>query len=200
MTDKTNRPPSIAWIKMTGYIRDWLKYEFGGRAQVNGVPVICIQHLRGARDVLRMETETDVMDRDEPEQSISAAKYSCIDAALRIDTGTVERLYSMTREELAQYVPVECPRLCMTQDGVLRPWTDNVRFGQRQAAALQRLVREAFWEAVREYDQDYALAAEGKRYAAIDMIEAFCKDTGTRDTYVEEIRREWQRRVKREDH
>jgi hypothetical protein len=62
---------------------------------------------------------------------------------------------------------------------------------------MQKLLSEAFWKGVEDFDRDYAEKQNGARYAAVDMIEAFCVDTGTPDIHVDALRREWQRRVKR---
>jgi len=59
------------------------------------------------------------------------------------------------------------------------------------------LLRETFWQGVAEYNHEYARRQEGRKYAAVDMIEAFCRDTETSDLYVDALRREWQRRCKR---
>jgi hypothetical protein len=144
-----------------------------------------------------MATEEDRMDAGPQPGSLSATKHNCIEAGMLLDTATVEKMYGLTREELALYVPVECPRTCMTQDGVLRPWTDDVRFGREQTAALQRILREAFWQGLEEYDREYAQKNGGKEYAAVDMVESFCRDSGTSDLYVDALRREWQRRKRR---
>jgi hypothetical protein len=50
---------------------------------------------------------------------------------------------------------------------------------------------------VAEYDREYAKKQEGRKYAAVDMVESFCQEMGTSDLYVDTIRREWQRRAKR---
>ena len=103
----------------------------------------------------------------------------------------------MTKELLKLYVPIECPKMCLTKNGVLRPWTLNVCFDKEQATALQKLLRREFWKAVEKYNAEYARKMGGKKYPAIDMIEDFCMDTETPDMYTEAIRREWQRRCKR---
>ena len=63
--------------------------------------------------------------------------------------------------------------------------------------AERKLLREAFWKGVEDFDREYAAKHNGSKYAAVDMIEAFCVDTGTPDIHVDALRREWQRRVKR---
>lgn len=168
--------------------------------------MVCLQHLDGARDVLRMETSSDVTgyDPSRPEQgpvsrdgTMSSTRWGCIDAGLTIDSKTVERLYGISREELALYLPIECPKVCLTPEGVLRPWTTDTCFGRQQTTALQRLLRETFWQGVAEYNREYARRQEGRKYAAVDMIEAFCREMGTSDLYVDALRREWQRQAKR---
>jgi hypothetical protein len=206
MADKSYKIKAVTWLKVTDYLHAWLEKELGGGARIGGKRVICLQHLEGARDALRMETADDVTG-DNPERlkqksfcregTMSATRWGCIDAGLTLDARTVERLYGISREELALYVPIECPRICLTPDGVLRPWTTDRCFGRQQTTALQRLLREAFWRGVAEYDREYAKKQEGRKYAAVDMVESFCQEMGTSDLYVDTIRREWQRRAKR---
>lgn len=206
MADKSYKIKAVTWLKVTDYLHAWLEKELGGGARIGGKRVICLQHLEGARDALRMETADDVTG-DNPERlkqksfcregTMSATRWGCIDAGLTLDARTVERLYGVSREELALYVPIECPRICLTPDGVLRPWTTDRCFGRQQTTALQRLLREAFWRGVAEYDREYAKKQEGRKYAAVDMVESFCQEMGTSDLYVDTIRREWQRRAKR---
>lgn len=86
----------------------------------------------------------------------------------------------------------------MTRRGVLRPWTHDVNFGEKQAKAVQRLLRNAFWQAVQDFSDCYAREHRDEKYAQIDMIEAFCRDTDTPDIYADAMRREWQRRLLRE--
>ena len=168
--------------------------------------MVSLQHLDGAKDVLRMETADDVTgdDTGRLEQgpvsrkgTMSATRWGCIDAGLTIDAKTVERLYGINREELALYLPIECPKVCLTPEGVLRPWTTDRCFGRQQTTALQQLLRETFWQGVAEFDREYARRQEGKEYVAVDMLEAFCREMGTSDLYVDALRREWQRRCKR---
>lgn len=205
MSEKKNyRAPVVTWLKVTDYMHGWLQRELSGGAKIGGKRVVCLQHLDGAHDVFRMETSDD-MTGDDPkgtertgrENTLSATRWGCIDAGLTLDAGTVERLYGISREELALYVPIECPKVCLTPEGVLRPWTTDTCFGRQQTTAMQRLLREAFWQGVAAYDREYARRQEGRKYAAVDMIEAFCRDMETSDLYVDALRREWQRRAKR---
>ncbi len=198
MSDRQYKAPAICWLKVTDFIQGWLQHELGGGAQVKNWKVVSIQHLPGARRALRMETVNEPMGHGPIGNSMSATFRNALDAGIRIDHATVEESYGATKESLQQYMPIECPRLCMTRSGVLRPWTLDVNFGTRQATAIQRILREAFWQAVGEFADEYARRRRGEKYAQIDMIEAFCKDTGTPDVYADAMRREWQRRVKRE--
>lgn len=197
MSEKQYRLPAIAWLRVTDYMHGWLQHELGGEARIGEKRVVCIQHLDGARRVLRMETEEQ---REAPRPvgcALSATWKNALDAGLKVDAAAMEREYGVTRESLALYAPIECPKLCLTKNGVLRPWTHEVTFERQQATALLRLLRNEFWAAVEEFDREYAQLLEGKKYPAIDMIEAFCNDTNTPDVYVPAMRREWQRRVKR---
>lgn len=206
MAEKKYKVPAVTWLKVTDYMHGWLQRELGGGARIGGKKVVSIQHLRGAREALRMEVTDDMTGDDEhygqlvaQANTLSATRYSCIDAGLTLDEPTVKRLYGIGREELSLFVPIECPPICLTQYGVLRPWTSDTCFSAHQTTVLQRLLRETFWEGVAEYDREYARRQEGRKYAAVDMIEAFCRDTETSDLHVAALRREWQRRCKRAD-
>lgn len=197
MSEKVYDVPAIVWLKMTDYMHGWLQWELGGEARVKDQRVVCVQHLPGARAILRMETVEDMMEKKPIGNVMSATRKNCMEAGLNIDEDVMAREYGVTREAMKLFVPVECPKMCLTKSGVLRPWTLDVCLGREQAAAMQRLLRNAFWQAVEEYDAMYARKMNGKKYPAVDMVEEFCMDTETPDLYVEAIRREWQRRVKR---
>lgn len=192
-----NGLPAVAWLKVTNYMRGWLEHELGCALRAHGQPVICVQHLPGAREILRMETVEDMMDKQPLGIALSATRRNCFDAGLAIDADVMEREYGVTKEALKGFVPIECPRMCLTRNGVLRPWTLLVGFSLTQAIQLQRLLRQEFWKAVEAFDARYAEEQGGEWYAAKDMVEEFCAETQTPDYHVEAIRREWQRRVKR---
>ena len=197
MPEKNFQLPAIVWLKVTDYMHGWLQYELGGSIRMGDKKVISVQHLPGARDILRMETEMEV--RKPVGLAVSATWWNCIEAGMTIDRETVERVFGLTREDLELFEPIECPKICLTKGGVLRPWTNDVCFSKRQASAMQQLLRDAFWQAVEQFDRSYAQKMEGKKYPAVDMIEAFCAETKTPDLYVAAIRREWQRRQKRQN-
>ena len=194
--EKNYKVPVIAWLKVTDYLQGWLQSELGAAAMVGEQRVVCVNHLEGVKKVMSMET-TEGGTSTRPPLALSAQTYNCVATGLQIDHDETVAMYGIDRETLATYVPIEVPKMCMTQAGVLRPWTLKVSFGHQQAAALQKLLRDEFWKAVAEFDKQYAESLGGKRYPAVDMIEAFCKDTGTSDVYLDAMRREWQRRVKR---
>lgn len=189
--------PAVCWLRITDYMHGWMQHELGGAARIKEQRVICIQHLPGARKVLRMETVEESMGEGPVGNSMSATWRNCLEAGLRLDAAAVERMYGVNEENMKLFIPIECPKLCLTKNGVLRPWTLDVNFGQRQATALQRLLREVFWQAVSDYADEYSRLHPNERYAQIDMIEAFCEETETPDLYAEAMRREWQRRQKR---
>lgn len=196
---KNFRMPAIVWLRVVGFVSGWLVYEYGSKAMVNDRKVVCLEPLDGARDILRMETVDDMeLSPDLPvELSLSAARYGVISAAMALSPETAERMYHISQEQMLQFVPIECPWLRLTQDGLLREWGGDTMLGDAQAKALLRLLREAFWEDVERFAARYAREHEGERYAQEDMIEAFCRMTKTSDIHVEAIRREWQRRCKR---
>ena len=196
MSERAYKIPVVAWLKVTDHMHAWLQYELGGGARVGDQKVISVQHLPGARDVLRMESSNDTATPERVASSMSAARRNCVVAGLELDREVTERLYGLTMDQVDLFVPIEAPRMCMTVTGVMRPWTLSVSFGREQASALQRLLRHEFWKAVDRYNLAYAARMNGEKYAQVDMIEAFCRETGTPDLYVEAMRREWQRRVK----
>ena len=199
---KSFRMPAIAWLRVTGFLSGWLTYEYGSKVMVNGRRVVCLQHLEGVRDILRMETVNDTeLSPDLPvELSLSASRYGIISAAMTLSPEATERMYHVSQEQMQQFVPIECPRLRLTQEGLLREWDGDAMFGEQQAKELLRLLRHYFWEDVERFAERYASEHEGERYAQEDMIEAFCRMTKTSDIHVEAIRREWQRRAKRTAH
>ena len=189
--------PPIAWLKVTDYMHDWLQYELGGGARIKDQRVVCVQDIPGARDILKMEAKEDLMDKEPVGNGMSATRRNCYMAGLDLDEEVMEKEYGVTRELMKLFVPIECPKRCLTKYGVLRQWTNDVGLSKEAASAMQRLLRQTFWEAVEEFDRKYARKMDGERYPAVDMIEAFCAETKTSEVYVDAIRREWQRRVKR---
>ncbi len=189
--------PAICWLKITDFMRPWVEYALGGEVRAGERRVICIQHLPGAREILRMETREEMMEQRTVKLTMSATLRNCIEAGMKLDPSTVERMYGITKEELMTFMPIECPKNCMTMNGVLRPWTLDVYFSRTQAMALQQLIREEFWKAVGEFNERYKRKKKGRWYPQVEMIEDFCAETNTPDVYIEAIRREWQRRVKR---
>lgn len=189
--------PPIVWLKVTDYMHGWVEWELCGSLHVRDKRVVCVQTLDGARSILRKETVEETVPNGKIGVSMSCTCRNAIDAGMSIDRDVMEHEYGVTEEILNLYMPIECPKRCMTSNGVLRPWTFDVNFGEEQASAMQRLLRNSFWKAVEEYSALYAVKHSGEKYAQVDMIEDFCSDTETPDMYVEAIRREWQRRVKR---
>ena len=199
MTTKIYSVPPIAWLRVTDYMHGWLDHELTGAATVDGIKVVCLQHLQGARQLLRMETVDDVA--MSPQHglglSLSANRRTAYADGLELNKEAMEARHGVTREELALFVPVECPKVRLTQLGVLRPWTNDTVFSHTQASKLNTLLREAFWKSVKEFSDEYAAKRQGEKYAQVEMIEAWCRHTGTPDIHVDALRREWQRRVKR---
>lgn len=194
--NKTYPTPPIAWLWITDYMHGWLQYELGCEARIGERRVVCVQHLEGARAVLRMKTEEDMAEpKRTPGMSLSPTRYNCYREGLRISPDVMQRDFGVTAETLDLYVPIECPKMRLTANGVLRPWNLDTSFGKEQARELQALLRTEFWKAVAEFDREYAEGA-APSYPAKEMLEQFCATTNTPDIYVEAMRREWQRRKK----
>lgn len=189
--EKTYGPIPMVWLKMSSYMHGWLDYELGCAVMAHGKHVLCVQHLEGARDVLRMESMEDQMTPGQTQAAMSVTRRNCIEAGMVLNAEVVERMYGVTKETLALYVPVECPKMCLTKLGVLRPWTRDVTFSKAQAQAMQKLLNGFFWKSVADFDARYV--HEG-RHSDEKMLEAFCKATRTPDVYVAALRREWQRK------
>lgn len=187
----------MTWLRITDYMRGWIEYELGSEVRAHDQRVICVQHLKGAREILRMESTEDMLDKQPLGIALSATRRNCFDAGLKIDPDVMERVYGVTESALDGYIPIECPKLCLTKNGVLRPWTLDVTFGKAQARAMQQLLRDCFWSAVEEFDKNFAEEQDGEWYAAKDMVEELCRETKTPEYHVEAIRREWQRRCGR---
>lgn len=196
-TERNCKMPAVAWLQVTNYMHGWVEQELGGEVRAHGRRVISVQHLKGARNVLRMETSEDLMEPGRTERAMCATRMNCISAGMELDPEAVKRLYKVTKDDLSLFMPIECPRLALTKNGVLRPWTLDTCFGREQALALQQLLRREFWGAVENFDRSYADELNGETYAAKEMVEEFCLVTGTPGVYVDAIRREWQRRRKK---
>lgn len=189
----TNYPtPPVAWLSVTTYMHHWLCREFGGAVHLHEKPVLSISHLPGAREILRMQTQDDVMKPAQMRWSLSAMQMDCLKAGIRVGPKAVESMYNMTPEMLNTFLPIECPRMALTTNGVMRPWNRVISFGQSQAFALTKLLRNTFWQAVGDYESRFQWP-EGAQHTTIAMIEGFCADTGTPDIFAADLRREWQR-------
>ena len=195
--EKSYQLPVICWLKVTDYMQGWVQKELGGKVIVNGKRVVSVQHLAGARDVMRMETKEETMAPRQVGIAMSATLKNCIDAGMVLDAEAVERMYGITKEALALFLPIECPKMALTKDGVLRPWTNDVCFGRRQAKAVEKLLFCEFWKAVAEFDKEYAEKLCGEKYPAKEMVEAFCETSETYSYHVDTIRREWMRQRER---
>lgn len=189
--------PAVCWLKVTDYMHGWMQWELGSEAWIRQQRVVCVQHLKGAKEVLRMETVEDMMEKRRLGNAMSGTRKNCFAAGLKIDAEVMREEYGVSQELMQLFVPIECPKLCLTKHGVLRPWTLDVCFGKEQALAMQRLLRAEFWKAVETFDRKYAEDMGGHDYPAREMVEEFCKETKTADMYAESIRREWQRRLQR---
>jgi len=197
--ERQYKVPPVAWLRVTDYMHGWLQHELGGGARIGEQRVVCLQHLPGAMDALMMETADDTAEAGPVDKAMSATRRNVIAVGLESDPEVTAGLYGVTAELLGSFVPVECPPRCMTEHGVLREWTNDVGFGQRQAGALQQVIRAGFWRAVEAFNAEYARRVGGRDYPAIEMVEAWCRETGTNEVHSEAIKREWNRRVARGD-
>lgn len=188
---------TICWLKVTDYMRGWARCALGCGTKIGKEPLISLYQIMGAKEVLEIGTDDDLPDHGTPGNAMSATWRCALEVGLEYDPATMECIYGVTEETLEQYLPIACPPTAMTVNGISRAWTNDTCFGREQAMALQKLLREAFWTAVGQYSKQYAQEHRGEKYAQVEMIEAFCRETKTDDMYVEAMRREWQRRNKR---
>lgn len=189
----------IVWLKVTDYFQGWLRKNLGNKkAKAHGEPVLHFLHLPGAKDAMRLDAEVFDAGDHETGNSISALWYNALSSGLDYDPNTVEKEYGITREKLCQYMPLAVPDIAFIDGGRMRPWTENISFGSKQSIEVMKVLRNAFWKAVLEYSEMYAREHHGEKYAQADMLEAFCHDNDTDDIYLDAMRREWQRRCKRE--
>lgn len=192
-----NNVETICWLKVTDYMRGWARCALGCGTKIGKEPLISLYQIMGAKEVLEIGTDDDLPDHGTPGNAMSATWRCALEVGLEYDPATMECIYGVTEEALEQYLPIACPPTAMTVNGISRAWTNDTCFGREQAMALQKLLREAFWTAVGQYSKQYAQEHRGEKYAQVEMIEAFCRETKTDDMYVEAMRREWQRRNKR---
>ena len=96
MEEKKYKVPNIVWLKVTDYQHAWLQRELGGGARVGDQRVVSVQHLPGARDVLKMETVEDMMEPVKVDKVMSATRRNCIKAGLTLDEKVIEREYGIT--------------------------------------------------------------------------------------------------------
>ena len=185
----------MAWLKMPGYMIAWLEGEYGGSIERHGHKLLSTNHLPNVRRIMKQETEEDIMVSSEEWQSLSQTRMNCIQTGLSLNPEAMAAWMQVDTKQIAQYVLMECPRLALTKNGVLRPGTRDTAFSRRQARLLQAELQKAFWNSVNTYDAHYAETHEG-HYPAVDMVAAFCEETGTDEVYIQEIRREFQRKRK----
>lgn len=195
--DQSMNGQSISWLRITEYLQGWLRTTFGGGKLVKGQKVLSVYDVEGIGEAMMMPVDDHMPHHGTPGNSISATWYNALYAGVAVDPGAIKAEYGVDRETLRQYMPIACPRKAVSEDGIVRPWTGDTCFGMQQAKVVQRLLREAFWRAVLEFSKEYAREHTGEQYAQVEMIEAFCRATGTDEINVEAIRREWQRRQKR---
>lgn len=200
MEIKNYKLPPIVWLRVTDFMHGWLQHEFGGAVRIQEQRVVSIQHLPGVREVLRMETRDDTeLGPMKVSNAMSSNRKNMLAAGMLIDAAYIASVYDMTPELMRQFIPVECPRMCLTRNGVLRPWTLDVSLCHQQAGDLMRIIRTAFWQAVEDFNALYARRLGTTKYPSIDMVEAFCQETDTPDIHADDIKREWNRRVARGD-
>lgn len=186
--------PPIAWLQITGYTHDWLCNELGGSITLYEKPVLSITHLQGARKILRMQTENDMTVKTENRCSLSAMMMDCLQLGCVVGPRTMSDTYNITKEQLNLYLPIECPRMALTEYGVLRPWDRTTAFSKNQANALLFFLRKIFWDAVKEHN-DKLISVGQAPETAIQLIESFVAETGTNEIWIPDLRREWQRQM-----
>lgn len=187
-------PPPVVWIKLAVFMHGYLRATLGGEVKIGKQRVICVQHLPGVKKVWRMETVHDMMAGPDDGCTMSDERHTIFTEGMKIDAAVMARDFNMTPADLAQYIPVEVPKLCVTENGVLRPWTASVNMGAPQSSALRRILRREFWTAVDDFSRNYRAEHVDEGCSDRDVIDAFCEAYDTPTTCIDAIRREWQRR------
>ena len=189
---------TICWLRVTDYQRGWMRSALGSGLTVKGRMVLSMFHLPGAHEAFMMGADDDLPEGGVPGNAISDTWYNALEAGLNMYAPAVEDTFGVTKEQLGEYVPIGCPHYAISLEGVIHHWTGDTCFGRQQAQELIKVLRNGFWNAVSEYSEQYKELRHGEHYAQVEMIEAFCGENDTDDVYVEAIRREWQRRLRRE--
>ncbi len=187
----------ICWLRITDYMRGWARVALGGAKRVKEDPVLEILNLKGVQPILLMPTDSDLPGFGAPGNAMCDTWHAALLAGIEVDAWGMEREFGITKEVLEPYLPVACPDNAVTKDGAIHAWNSDTSFGKQQAIALLRLIRDAFWSAVGDYAVQYKKAHFGAKYAQIDMLDSFCRDYHINDMHLEAMRREWQRRCKR---
>lgn len=211
-----NRTLPVTWLAVAEYMQKWLYDEYGSDTVVHERRVLSVGHLPGARKALRETTVDDFAAGGDERRSVSALRMDCLVEGMKVNPETMDKRFHFTSKDLARYVPIECQRLALTQDGVLRPWNRRTAFSRLQACHLVDILHRQFWKAVEDFDGDFAerMAREAAEagdtiseadinrrqkylnglYPDVDMVTEFCEETGTPEMFIPEIRREFQRR------
>ena len=72
--ERNYKTPPIVWLKVTDYMHGWLQRELGCDVMVGDQRVVCLQHLPGMKEAMRMETSRDMMDRKPVVNAMSATR------------------------------------------------------------------------------------------------------------------------------
>ena len=90
--EKKYELPPIVWLKMTDYMHGWLQYELGGAAMIKEQRVVCVQHLPGAREILRMESFEDLeLGVMKISNAMSATRKNMLEAGMVLDASVIEQ-------------------------------------------------------------------------------------------------------------
>jgi hypothetical protein len=188
----------ICWLRITDYIRDWARVTLGTPMRVKNKPILDILSLEGIRPVLLLPAENELPGFKAFGNAMCDTWYAALTVGVEMDAWGMEKEFGITKATLDQYLPVLCPSYAVAENGAVRIWDSDTSFGKQQTTTLLRLIRDVFWSSVGKYATEYRKAHFGAKYAQIDMLESFCKDYHINDMHLEAMRREWQRRCKRE--
>ena len=132
---------AICWLKVTDYMRGWMRKALGCGTKIGKEPLISLYQIMGAKEVLGIGIDDELPEHGTPGNAMSATWRCALEMGLEYDPVTMECMYGVTEETLQQYLPIACPPAAITVDGILRAWTNDTCFGREQTIALQKLLR-----------------------------------------------------------
>lgn len=179
--------PAI-WVRFTPYLTAWAEDEFGIGCEVCGRRVLELRTLPGIRQLLRETVDDDVTMANDNNKSVSQLRYEVILSVLDARINDEKVLAAYSRENIKSFLPVHTPDFLQVEYGIVRSFSRTMQLRPKVAQHVAQKVYQAFWTAVRAYDQQNPSFDIDK-----DMLESFCEEHGIPSVYVEDLRNQYQR-------